>query len=124
MKIKLITYIPAVIMNFILGGYAMQVYADPIQSPIPNFSFAALLQGVIKLIPIVVILGLLGGVIVAGITLIFSWGQDANAEPVKRVRTIITYLIAGLMIVVLGPFLLVLLLNLLGVSGFENFLPI
>lgn len=94
-----------------------------IESPVPGFSFTKLFDWVIALIPIVLVIGAFGGVIVMAATLIFSWGQSGDAEPVKKVRTIAMYMIAGIMIVILAPFLLALLLNLMGVTGFDTFLP-
>lgn len=97
--------------------------AGAIANPAPNFTIENLFQGVIKLIPIVLLIGAFGGVVVMAATLIFSWGQSGDAEPVKKVRSIAMYMIAGIMVVILAPFLLALLLNLMGVTGLDNLLP-
>lgn len=115
----------ATLTVFALGIFMFtdKVLAGAIANPAPNFTIEKLFQGVIKLIPIVIVIGAFGGVVVMAATLIFGWAQSGDAEPVKKVRSIAMYMIAGIMIVILAPFLLALLLNLMGVTGLGNLLP-
>jgi hypothetical protein len=109
---------------FLLNQFS--VLAQGVINPIPKFNIADLFKEVVAILPYITIFGIIGAVITVGYTLIFSWAQGSNAEPVKKVRQVAMYALIGFSILIFAPFIIGLLLSFLGVEGLGglfNFIP-
>lgn len=120
---KTLLFIMTVILT--LSGIN-NVMAQEVINPIPDFDIPTFFKEIVSILPYVTIFGIIGAVVTVGYTLIFSWAQGSNAEPVKKVRQVAMYALIGFAILIFAPFIIGLLLSFLGVQGLGdifNFIP-